>query len=444
MKINNGVKAFVVLLISTVYLIAFSQIGARAYDFMAGGGTFQPGTKIGSVTVENMTVEQAVEEVSKQVDQWFLGDYLQVSINDQNVVIGQDFFFIDIQKTVQDVLEGKSDSLSVEINKDVYDLLVKEELGDSYSTIDHEQLQQVLVDAVKAMANEQQYYVIQAFVKQELNTIAAETTITREFDQELLQKVINQIGTIHVPAQSQISVVELLGSHAEPNTPEINSVTSALYKTLLLTNFEIVERHTSLELPNEVELGYEASVIAGKSDLKWFNPNPSDYTISFTVTNNSFIVTVHGAPFLYTYDLKLSEQETYPPKQIKRYTSLLGEKEEKVVQDGKNGLFVKVSRIVKDLEGALLETEEIAEDFYPPVHKIIETGLLNPVTNSDTTPSESIIVEEGESVEESTTTERESESTNNEDQAVNESQDQQKTQDKQDGMWEKPTEQDVK
>ncbi|MFD2213789.1 G5 domain-containing protein [Metabacillus endolithicus] len=433
MNLNRGLKIYLVLLISTVYLISFSQMGVKAYDAFLSKGTFEPGTLIGSVNIENMTKEQAVDELNQQVSTWFQGEYLQLSINEENTVIDQDFFNLDFPATVDSITSGESNNLIVSVNQNVYEEQLKTLLNERYETIDHEQLQAVILDAVRKMQTENQFFSIDAYVKSDLNTVAAENFISTSFDYAMVQKVVDSIGTIIVPAQSQVSLLEL--TKKSENLPQegLNVVSSALYKTFLSSNFVIVERHTGHELPGTIELGYEANIIKDKSDLKWYNPNQSEYTISLELTNAGLFVRINGAPFLYSYKINLEEKTSYKPKSIIRYTSLLEEGQEKVIQEGKDGLSVKITREVFDLEGALVDSEEIAEDFYPPTHKIIETGLINRLLNNQSTNE--VITEETENAEQETTVNEASSEEDNENSDTAEDE----VKPDSEGIWETPS-----
>ncbi|WP_251396297.1 VanW family protein [Metabacillus litoralis] len=432
MNLNRGLKIYLVLLISAVYLVSFSQMGVKAYDAFLSKGTFEPGTLIGSVNIENMTKEQAINELNQEVAAWFKGQYLQLSINEDNTVIGQDFFTFDFSATVDSITSGASNELIISVNQTVYEEQLKTLLNERYDTIDHEQLQAVIEDAVKKMVPENQFFSIGAYVKSDLNTVAAENFVSTSFDYNLVQRVVDSIGTITVPAQSQVSMLELI--EKSDNLPQegLNVVSSALYKTFLTTNFVIVERHTGHELPETIELGYEANIIKDKSDLKWYNPNQSEYTISLKLTNAGLLVRINGAPFLYSYKVNLEEKTSFKPKSIIRYTSLLEEGQEKVIQKGKDGLSVKITREVFDLEGAFVESEEIAEDFYPPTHKIIETGFINRLLNNQSTND---ISEETESTKQETLENDESSEEDNKDSNTSGNEEKSNSED----IWETPS-----
>ncbi|PGT88161.1 MULTISPECIES: G5 domain-containing protein [Bacillaceae] len=434
MNLNRGLKIYLVLLISTVYLVSFSQMGVKAYDAFLTKGTFEPGTLIGSVNIENMTKEQAINELEQQVTAWFQGEYLQLSINEEITVIGQDFFNFDFPATVDSITSETSNELIVSVNQTVYEEQLKTFLNKRYETIDHEQLQAVMVDAVKKMATENQFFSIGAYVKSDLNTVAAENFVSSSFDQAMVQKVVDSIGTIIIPAQSQVSFLEVIKDSENLPQDGLNVVASALYKTFLSTNFVIVERHTGIQLPETIELGYEANIIKDKSDLKWYNPNSTEYTISLELTNAGLFARVNGAPFLNSYKVNLVEKTSYPPKSIIRYTSFLEEGQEKVVQKGKDGLSVKITREVFDLEGVFIKSEEIAEDFYPPTHKIIETGLINRLLNNES--SNEVFTEEKESTEQETTENDNSENKESVKEDSNTTDNEEKS--NSEGIWETP------
>lgn len=144
-------------------------------------------------------------------------------------------------------------------------------------------------------------------------------------------------------------------------------------------------------------------------------------------------VRINGAPFLYSYKINLEEKTSYKPKSIIRYTSLLEEGQEKVIQEGKDGLSVKITREVFDLEGALVDSEEIAEDFYPPTHKIIETGLINRLLNNQSTNE--VITEETENAEQETTVNEASSEEDNENSDTAEDE----VKPDSEGIWETPS-----
>ncbi len=380
---NRWLRITCILMISTVYLITFSHYGVMAFDAFLYKGAFKPGTQIASVNIEKMTKAEAVTKLEKRLATWFSEENLQVTINEENLVIGQDYFIMDLPDTVEKAKDGKDNKFNVRINQAIYEAELKSRLNEQFNLIDHNQLQEILVNSVNNMANEKQFFTIQAFMKNDLNSIAAENNLTTSFNRNDVQKVLDALGTVVVPAQSQVSFLDLIKEKGKLPQEALSVVSSSLYKTILLTNFVVIERHTSQTLPDFIELGLEASIVPEKSDLKWFNPNQTDYNITFQLTEEGLYSRVSGAPFLQSYTIKFKDQTSYAFKTIVRFTSLLEEGEEVVKVDGRDGLFVKVTREIYDTSGALVESEKISEDFYPPTHKIIETGLINRIITNE-------------------------------------------------------------
>lgn len=387
---SKGLKVFVVLIISTGFLIGFSQFGVQAYSTFLYKGTYEPGTKIGSVNVEGMSKQQAVTEIETELLSWFDNEYLHLSLHGESIIIGPEYFVFEFPKTVDSAVNGKENPIVVQVDQEVYEDGLLNKLKNNYNMIDHERIQAILIASVSTMSIGKKDISINEYIKENLSEKAAETSITSSFEHEQVQKVTDHLGNIVVPAQAQVSFLDLIKDTSKLSNEGVNLVASALYKALLLTNFVVIERHTSLELPNEIELGYEAFIEKGKSDLKWFNPNKTTYTISFELNDSGLFITVKGAPFLNTYQVIMSEQSSFPPKSIFRYTSLLAEGQDKVVQEGRDGLFIKIEREIYDTEGALMKTEAVSEDFYPPVHKVIETGLINRVQETETQWDETV------------------------------------------------------
>lgn len=150
---------------------------------------------------------------------------------------------------------------------------------------------------------------------------------------------------------------------------------SALYETIIPTNFEIVERHTSAVLPNGVKAGFEAAVEQNKKDFIFFNPNDRAYTFEWKMEGDRMQVTLIGPPFIYQYALKTDPIEYYDPKTIVQYSALLKPNEKRIKEEGKKGMLIRLHKEVYDRNGSFIEKVLVSEDFYPPVHRVELRGL---------------------------------------------------------------------
>nr|WP_249292497.1 VanW family protein [Metabacillus flavus] len=154
---------------------------------------------------------------------------------------------------------------------------------------------------------------------------------------------------------------------------------SAVFQSVLGTNFIVVERHTGIAVPSYTSPGLEAKIIPNEMDLKVFNPNHTDYSLTFELNEGNLTVKVTGKPLLYAYEPVISEPEYFPFKQIIRYNPALSVGEEKKTRSGADGLLINVSRRVLDSQGFSMGIEKIAEDFYPPIHEILEKRYYVPI-----------------------------------------------------------------
>jgi hypothetical protein len=157
----------------------------------------------------------------------------------------------------------------------------------------------------------------------------------------------------------------------------LSLLSSAFYKAILATNFEIVERHTGLHPPENIELGFEAKIIQDEMDFIINNPNDTDYVVNIIITDHELMVELVGSPLLYRYDVMIEEKTSFPPKSIVQFDPKLPFGTSEVMEKGKDGYLLKIIRVKQDRNGKDLEREFISEDFYPPVHQVVSSSILS-------------------------------------------------------------------
>nr|WP_249365545.1 VanW family protein [Cytobacillus citreus] len=207
-----------------------------------------------------------------------------------------------------------------------------------------------------------------------------------------MRQIIEKLSTIKIQPNSQFSLLKLLEENGlEKESPTaINILATAIYQLILPTNFQIIERYISNEMPEYAQLGFEAKVDADKSmDLIFANPNDNGYVIDFLWSENTLTLSLKGTTFLNKYVITTQDEKTFKPKTIKHYSPLLNPSEKTVKTEGKEGFIIKVFREVYDEKGAFLRREEISEDYYPPNHRIEVYGLINKEKNNNELQEES-------------------------------------------------------
>jgi hypothetical protein len=143
---------------------------------------------------------------------------------------------------------------------------------------------------------------------------------------------------------------------------------SALYKAILpFEDIKVTWRKPSSQPIPGVEAGFEVN-FEDDGDLKFFNDSVFDIAVIIqTNGDNEWTVAVAGKPGLKAGEIRTEKTKITPPI-IYSQDNTLPEKEQRVVEPGRDGLSVKVYRVI-DGESAMLY-----EDVYAPVEKVIAIG----------------------------------------------------------------------
>ncbi|WP_318615196.1 VanW family protein [Sporosarcina sp. YIM B06819] len=172
------------------------------------------------------------------------------------------------------------------------------------------------------------------------------------------------------------------------NEETANFIASTLYSAVLKSEMEIQERHSQHRLSGYLVPGIEVKVDAKrKQDFAFVNNTNRPVIITAFVKENRLVIELYSfeSGAKVTYDvLKL---EVVQPRTIYRLTATLPAGQEKVLEEGKNGLRVQVNR---QLPGG--ELEVISRDFYPPIDTVILVSSLTPpvsmIEPGEITPTE--------------------------------------------------------
>ena len=202
-----------------------------------------------------------------------------------------------------------------------------------------------------------------------------------------MKELTTLIKTLEIKGQSQFSLLakmeELAGKSYSSDV--LSRLATAIYEVILPTNFTILERNISEELPSYAELGVEASINPSLNhDLVFSNTNDMTYQMNLAVKGNQLEVSLIGPSFLNKYEIIKSKEQRYTPKTIKQYSAQLPTNTMQVVEEGKEGMEIKVTRKVITNNGKIIKTEELSDDFYPPVHRVEVYSLIVPIIPEET------------------------------------------------------------
>lgn len=158
---------------------------------------------------------------------------------------------------------------------------------------------------------------------------------------------------------------------------------SALYSAALQTNFWVEDRTVRRALVEAVQPGFEAAINPKLGlDYVMTNPNDTSYTVHANWKEGSLNVSIEGLPLRYEYEPYVAETNTFKPKTVVQYSEDLLTGQVVVAEPGKDGFQVIVQRRIYE-DGALLTTEQVSEDFYPPVSRVEQHPLRAPESSGN-------------------------------------------------------------
>lgn len=384
---QQPLKLFLVLLISTLYIFSFSQLGALAYDAFANKqGYFAEGTIIGNLPVAGKTEEEAKSLINEEISQWFANTTINVQYMEKSKALDLSSIEFDVDASVTKAEQGIRNLVQADI-QELNDFLMSLSTSINLEDFNVSGLQSAILNSAKVLESGDYTFRVEDFhVSASLKEkeVIEESPITLEQQNEDLEAFAGK--TIAIEGKSQFSFLKYLEEEKLQTLSEqsLNKIASAIYRVLLPTNFTIIERHISSSLPAYAVLGFEAKVNVMKNfDLAFSNPNDSQYELQFEKKNQSLIVSLKGPRFLNEYTITLEDEKTIGQKTIKQFSPLLPDGAIKVKTEGKNGLYIKVFRESHDENGALLQKKLISEDFYAPLHRIELHGLTDGTTETE-------------------------------------------------------------
>jgi hypothetical protein len=380
-KVRNTdfIKLAVVVLLSTAFLISFSQIGAFAYEtVLFKEFRFSKGTSIGNVDVSNLSEKDTEQLLLKLVNQWMASQSTKIIFSEHIVHVPSDLFRFQIKQSIEQAADGQASQLFIELDKEQLLSLLNTIIDEKWlKLLDIERLSADLIYYASSLHTKLQtinlinYLSEEAksqFAKQIISEVKVEKGVEEHRD---LLHWLSSHPTIEIKGNSYFSLLDYVKAKKNNLSAENASfLASIIYKAVLPTNFEIVERHISRELPTNVEPGFEAKVDLKQKDFIFHNPNFIDYTLKFIVSENGLTARLEGIPFINKYVIESDDIEYFEPKTIVHYSTDVSVGEKRIKQEGKQGLLIRVKRKIYNSNDHLLETKLISEDFYLPIHKI--------------------------------------------------------------------------
>lgn len=377
MRNQQVIKLFLVLILSTTYIFSFSHFGALAYDsVMNRSDEFAEGTMIGSISVAGKTKNEAMQLIDEQLTKYLNETTITLKYKEKTEEFDLKLFDFNVEDSVSRAKHGKANPVIVTLEP-IEDLLIS--LSPSILDDIHlNEVQDAILNYAENLETGHYELRLEPYLAAGTNesAVIAESVIQPEFVENALDVFVGK--TIEIQGTSQFSLLKFVEDEIGAVAPlPLSKIATAIYEVILPTNFDMIERHISNELPDYAVLGYEAKVDQDlKNDLVFSNSNEVTYTLDFEKKNDSLHVYLKGPKLLNQYIVTAEGKETFKPKIIRQFNPQLGPTEIRVKTKGKEGQLIKVYREHRDEKGAVLKKELIAEDFYPPIHQVEVQGLI--------------------------------------------------------------------
>lgn len=369
-----------------IFIIAFANLGENAYEAAFGENQkFKEGTMVGPVSLEGLTKQEATLHLADEFSEWNKNKQISIHFLGQQNTLQSDIFTVDLKGSVDLAIHGKQTPILIEVNESAY-LDEINEIAGSVDLLNHNMVKNDLLKKA-AMLSPEIIIDIESYVEGEIEdqfVVISQSKVSNIETVSLqISEWLQSIGTITLEPEQSFSLLNQINVELMPDTDDkldaLNIIATSIYKAILPTNFVIIERYTSKELPDFAEVGFESKIIPGKMDLSIYNPNKIQYQIRFELMSDTLYTEVKGLPLQSDYEIQTSELQTFDPKTILQYSPL--QKEKVIVEEeGQEGYLINVYRHILDDKGNLIEKQHISEDFYPPVHRIEVHPLYNGAT----------------------------------------------------------------
>lgn len=392
MKNPQMLKIFLVFILSTAYIFSFSHFGASAYNqIFKDQGQFGDNTTIGSLNISGKSKQEASTLLNSAAEKWAEKTVLNITYKESKMTVDNEIFTFQTDKTIASLLSNQKNIAIVSVNsdallEDIYDMA----LSLASAPLDKDKLAKDLAVSAEFLTEGSKTLELENYIDGDTgeDEVIAESTVNLGSAASAMEELISLIQPIEIKAETQFSLLQKMSEldGKTYNSDTLSRLGTAIYEAVLPTNFSIIERNISNQLPGYAELGLEAHVDSEIGhDLVLANTNDATYRIELQVEGKKLKATLKGQSFLNTYEIKMTDEKRYTPKTIKQYSDELAPAAMQVKKQGKDGITVKVLRRIESSSGDLLETETLSEDFYAPIHRIELYGLeLKEVISSPT------------------------------------------------------------
>ncbi|MBA2173439.1 VanW family protein [Halobacillus locisalis] len=356
----------------TAFLLLFTYAGPLGWQLVSGQETvYEPNTAVAGVSIEGLERSEALVKLSEQSSDWKQQKDIRLESSSGAMVVSSDFITFDVEETLDEVVQGSSQSFVVEVDES-YKAEVEEEFTTEVAeNFEWEKWVAQVRDQASDLTDDPLTFSMYDYIPSEVlglyETVATyETTVSSD---PLLVDLLSVMNALPVNGQQSFSLLEAAEEFPVAISAEtLNPIATVIYGAALETNFSIQQRHISQRLPEYAELGKEASVKPEQNDdFVLFNPNESAYSIHLALEGSTLSAEIRGYPFVDKYSSRVDDVQSIEPRTIVQYTSYVNPGDVELKQEGEQGQSAVVYRETRGENGLI---EKMAEDYYPPLNRV--------------------------------------------------------------------------
>lgn len=389
MKFIYKTFVLVILMLVLVYLgtyqltQSFQQVSANSENL---------NSSIAGIIVEDLKKDEIIDLLNTEIESW-QQDSIHVIGNGTDIILSSEWFEFDVEGTVEEYLYRTKKpwfafweseplvqmSLIVNLQEDL-----KHELQKSSHLNLEETLNNIKIAAENLSKEPIESVILDASILE--SERLAFSLVPAVADLIGLPQIIEVLDETVLYSGGEISFNKFLNeSNIAYDDKTVDFVASALYSTVLSTNFQIIERHSQGIIPTYLEPGIEVNVeLDGSKDFIFQNNNVSPVIMKLNMKGPDLLVEFYSIPSEVKVIYEVVKRETINPRTIYRYSPDMKVGQEELIQEGKPGQRVTVIRTISEIKGPFDEQEEISRDYYPPTHRIVMKSLKSYSEVSDT------------------------------------------------------------
>ena len=380
---NKGfLNTFIVVIAATLIFYGFSSIGALAIS-NTSSKNFGDQTYIGPFDVSRQK-ERAVRE-RLLADFTALQAEFAVNLTYQDVTIElpQEVVVFDIEKTIQQSSSGKENPIIATVLVEGLETVLRQQF--SAINFTDESIQSIATGIEQELGTGIMPLTVHITDYSDFTETELAAASMPALEQSTsFKNLIAALNGTEIAPFSTFSLLDFIQTNetGPVSDDELSILATALYSTILQTNFVVDERNISTTFPSYADLGFEAAINKQLGlNFIFTNPNKTTFTLNMTSVGDALRSSITGMPFLYSYQPYIGNSESYEPKTVQQYSAFVSSGVVQIADEGQNGMEVNVHRTIS-YEGAVLVDEEISSDFYAPLPKIEIQPIIKETTQS--------------------------------------------------------------